>query len=164
MINMKNTLLFLLLGLFVGVGSVSTSFAQDTLLSIEGLKFTDGQEEVTEEPELMEVPDDLVLTDGQEETPIDDAESSAVIGEDMSSANSVKNYLCGIFLIGIAGVFIAFFMPSIFTMVPLTLSFFTKKSGSKAQAVSQALLYGIFIIVIYVALGMLITVFFGAEA
>lgn len=164
MINMKNTLLFLLLGLFVGVGSVSTSFAQDTLLSIEGLEFTDGQEEVTEEPELMEVPDDLVFTDGQEETPIDDADSSAVIGEDMSSANSENTSLWGIFLAGIAGGFIAFFMPCIFPMVPLTVSFFTKKSGSKAQAVSQALLYGIFIIVIYVALGMLITVFFGAEA
>lgn len=164
MINMKNTLLFLLLGLFVGVGSVSTSFAQDTLLSIEGLEFTDGQEEVTEEPELMEVPDDLVFTDGQEEAPIDDADSSAVIGEDMSSANSENTSLWGIFLAGIAGGFIAFFMPCIFPMVPLTVSFFTKKSGSKAQAVSQALLYGIFIIVIYVALGMLITVFFGAEA
>lgn len=164
MINMKNTLLFLLLGLFVGVGSVSTSFAQDTLLSIEGLEFTDGQEEITEEPELMEVPDDLVFTDGQEETPIDDADSSAVIGEDMSSANSENTSLWGIFLAGIAGGFIAFFMPCIFPMVPLTVSFFTKKSGSKAQAVSQALLYGIFIIVIYVALGMLITVFFGAEA
>lgn len=164
MINMKNTLLFLLLGLFVGVGSVSTSFAQDTLLSIEGLEFTDGQEEVTEEPELMEVPDDLVFTDGQEETPIDDADSSVVIGEDMSSANSENTSLWGIFLAGIAGGFIAFFMPCIFPMVPLTVSFFTKKSGSKAQAVSQALLYGIFIIVIYVALGMLITVFFGAEA
>lgn len=164
MINMKNTLLFLLLGLFVGVGSVSTSFAQDTLLSIEGLEFTDGQEEITEEPELMEVPDDLVFTDGQEETPIDDTDSSAVIGEDMSSANSENTSLWGIFLAGIAGGFIAFFMPCIFPMVPLTVSFFTKKSGSKAQAVSQALLYGIFIIVIYVALGMLITVFFGAEA
>lgn len=164
MINMKNTLLFLLLGLFVGVGSVSTSFAQDTLLSIEGLEFTDGQEEITEEPELMEVPDDLVFTDGQEEAPIDDADSSAVIGEDMSSANSENTSLWGIFLAGIAGGFIAFFMPCIFPMVPLTVSFFTKKSGSKAQAVSQALLYGIFIIVIYVALGMLITVFFGAEA
>lgn len=164
MINMKNTLLFLLFGLFVGVGSVSTSFAQDTLLSIEGLEFTDGQEEITEEPELMEVPDDLVFTDGQEETPIDDADSSAVIGEDMSSTNSENTSLWGIFLAGIAGGFIAFFMPCIFPMVPLTVSFFTKKSGSKAQAVSQALLYGIFIIVIYVALGMLITVFFGAEA
>lgn len=164
MINMKNKLLFLLLGLFVGVGSVSTSFAQDTLLSIEGLEFTDGQEEITEEPELMEVPDDLVFTDGQEEAPIDDADSSAVIGEDMSSANSENTSLWGIFLAGIAGGFIAFFMPCIFPMVPLTVSFFTKKSGSKAQAVSQALLYGIFIIVIYVALGMLITVFFGAEA
>lgn len=49
-------------------------------------------------------------------------------------------------------------------MVPLTVSFFTKKAESKAKGISQALLYGVFIIVIYVALGMLITIAFGSDA
>src|SRR5699024_6176694 len=69
-----------------------------------------------------------------------------------------------IFIAGILGGFAAFVMPCIFPMVPLTVSFFTKQSGSKAKAVSQALLYGLFIIVIYVALGMLITIAFGSDA
>ncbi|MCT1527048.1 cytochrome c biogenesis protein CcdA, partial [Sphingobacterium hotanense] len=72
--------------------------------------------------------------------------------------------LWGIFIAGLIGGFAAFLMPCIFPMVPLTVSFFTKKSGSKSKAVSQAFLYGLFIIVIYVALGMLITIAFGAEA
>ncbi|PRD42802.1 cytochrome c biogenesis protein CcdA, partial [Sphingobacterium haloxyli] len=43
-------------------------------------------------------------------------------------------------------------------------SFFTKQSGSRARGISRALLYGLFIIVIYVALGMLITIAFGSDA
>ncbi|WP_133582869.1 protein-disulfide reductase DsbD family protein, partial [Sphingobacterium yanglingense] len=70
----------------------------------------------------------------------------------------------GIFIAGLLGGFAAFFMPCIFPMVPLTVSFFTKKSGTRSKAISQAFLYGVFIIVIYVALGMLITIAFGPEA
>ena len=70
----------------------------------------------------------------------------------------------GIFIAGLLGGFAAFLMPCIFPMVPLTVSFFTKKSQSKMQGVSQALLYGLFIIVIYVALGMIITIAFGSDA
>lgn len=156
--------MFLLLGVFVGLGGISTSFAQDSLLSIEGLEFTDGQAETEEAPELLELPDDLEFTDGQDESATTAADQPAAAAVNMTGENSENTSLWGIFLAGIAGGFLAFFMPCIFPMVPLTVSFFTKKSGSKAQAVSQALLYGIFIIVIYVALGMLITMFFGAEA
>jgi len=49
-------------------------------------------------------------------------------------------------------------------MLPLTVSFFTKQSGSRASGISKALLYGLFIIVIYVALGMIITIAFGSDA
>lgn len=155
--------MFLLLGTFVGMGNISASLAQDSLLSIEGLEFSDGQAETEEAPELLEIPDDLVFTDGQDESTATE-DQPTVSAVDMTPPNSENTSLWGIFLAGIAGGFLAFFMPCIFPMVPLTVSFFTKKSGSKAQAVSQALLYGIFIIVIYVALGMLITMFFGAEA
>src|SRR5690606_31102758 len=135
---MQNTLLRFCLGRIVGVARVWTPFAEGTPPSLQVLAVTDGPEATRDAAEGMEAPDDLVFTDGQEEAPIDDADSSAVIGEDMSSANSANTSLWGIFLAGIAGGFIAFFMPCIFPMVPLTVSFFTKKSGSKAQAVSQA--------------------------
>jgi thiol:disulfide interchange protein DsbD len=72
--------------------------------------------------------------------------------------------LWAIFLAGMAGGFAALLMPCIFPMLPLTVSYFTKNSGGKGSAVSRALLYGLSIIVIYVLLGLIVTVIFGADA
>lgn len=72
--------------------------------------------------------------------------------------------LWAIFLAGFIGGLAAFFMPCIYPMIPLTVSFFTKKSGSKAKGIRSAIIYGLSIIVIYVALGMLITLIFGTSA
>ncbi|RZL48549.1 MAG: DUF255 domain-containing protein, partial [Pedobacter sp.] len=55
-----------------------------------------------------------------------------------------------------------FFMPCIFPMVPLTVSYFMKKGGSRQKGIAQAIIYGLSIIVIYVAVGLLITVLFGS--
>jgi thiol:disulfide interchange protein len=76
----------------------------------------------------------------------------------------VEQSLWGIFLAGMAGGFAALLMPCIFPMLPLTVSYFTKKGTGKGSAVSKALLYGISIMVIYVVLGLLVTVIFGADA
>jgi thiol:disulfide interchange protein len=67
--------------------------------------------------------------------------------------------LWAIFLAGFLGGFAAFLMPCIYPMLPLTVSFFTKKAGSRSRAVFQSLLYGLSIIVIYVFVGGLITSF-----
>ena len=69
-----------------------------------------------------------------------------------------------IFIAGLLGGFAAFLMPCIYPMLPLTVSFFTKKAGSRSRAVFQSLLYGLSIIVIYVFLGLLITLVFGPSA
>lgn len=66
------------------------------------------------------------------------------------------------FIQGLVGGFIAFLMPCIFPMVPLTVSYFTKKGGSKAKGIGQGLIYGASIIVIYVAFGLFITLVFGS--
>jgi len=66
------------------------------------------------------------------------------------------------FLQGLVGGFIAFLMPCIFPMVPLTVSYFTKRAGSKAKGIGQALIYGASIIIIYVAFGLFITLVFGS--
>jgi thiol:disulfide interchange protein DsbD len=66
------------------------------------------------------------------------------------------------FIEGLLGGFLAFLMPCIFPMVPLTVSYFTKKAGSKQKGVGQAMIYGLAIIAIYVSLGLLITVLFGS--
>lgn len=67
-----------------------------------------------------------------------------------------------IFIAGFLGGFAALLMPCIFPMLPLTVSFFTKKG--KGKAAGQASLYGLSIIVIYVLLGLVITLVFGSDA
>lgn len=69
-----------------------------------------------------------------------------------------------IFLAGLAGGFLALFTPCVWPIIPMTVSFFLKRSENKAKARGDAILYGLSIIVIYVALGILITVLFGASA
>ena len=71
-----------------------------------------------------------------------------------SSNDADKLTLWQTFIKGLLFGFAAILMPCIFPMLPLTVSFFTKKAGSKSRAVGQAVIYGISIIVIYVALGM----------
>ena len=68
------------------------------------------------------------------------------------------------FWLGFLGGFAALIMPCIFPMIPLTVSFFTKQSKTKAEGVFKASLYGLGIIVIYVALGLAVSVIFGSDA
>lgn len=67
------------------------------------------------------------------------------------------------FIKGLFGGFLAFLMPCIFPMVPLTVSYFMKKGGNRKKGITQAIIYGLSIIVIYVAVGLLITVLFGSS-
>lgn len=69
-----------------------------------------------------------------------------------------------IFIAGFLGGLLALLTPCVFPMLPLTVSFFTKQSKTKAKGISNAIIYGLSIIVIYVSLGFLVTVTFGADA
>jgi thiol:disulfide interchange protein len=69
-----------------------------------------------------------------------------------------------IFLAGFLRGLAALLMPCIFPMLPLTVSYFTKQHHTRRLAVGNAAFYGLCIIVIYVALGLLVTVLFGADA
>ncbi|SKB73267.1 protein-disulfide reductase DsbD family protein [Daejeonella lutea] len=86
-----------------------------------------------------------------------------VIKRQLKPSNN-EGTLWGIFLAGFIGGLAAFFMPCIYPMIPLTVSFFTKKSGSRAKGIQSAIIYGVSIILVYVALGLLITLIFGASA
>src|SRR5690606_28992673 len=72
--------------------------------------------------------------------------------------------LWAIFLAGLAGGFLAIIMPCIYPMIPLTVSFFTKRAESKGKGSRGAMLYGLSIIVIYVLLGLLINLVFETGA
>lgn len=69
-----------------------------------------------------------------------------------------------ILLLGFLGGLIALFTPCVWPIIPMTVSFFLKRSGNKGKGIRDAITYGIAIIVIYVALGLIITGVFGASA
>lgn len=62
--------------------------------------------------------------------------------------------LWGIFLLGLVGGFIALLTPCVFPLIPLTVSFFTKRSGSRGKGIRNATLYGFFIFLIYILLSL----------
>ena len=70
----------------------------------------------------------------------------------------------GIFIAGLIGGFLALLTPCVFPMIPMTVSFFTKQSGSRRKGLMNAIIYAVSIIVIYVALGLLVTITFGSDA
>ena len=82
-------------------------------------------------------------------------------GENNDYANMSLWY---IFLLGFLGGLVALFTPCVWPIIPMTVSFFLKRSESKARGLRDAITYGISIVVIYVALGLLITAIFGANA
>jgi thiol:disulfide interchange protein len=67
-----------------------------------------------------------------------------------SDSSSIWN----IFLLGFFGGFIALLTPCVFPIIPLTVSFFTKQSGTKSEGLTNALLYAFFIVLIYALLSM----------
>lgn len=68
-----------------------------------------------------------------------------------------------IFIWGFIGGLVALLTPCVWPMIPLTVSFFLKKNNNRAKSVRDALIYGGGIIVIYLGLGLAITMIFGAS-
>ncbi len=69
-----------------------------------------------------------------------------------------------IFIFGFLGGLLALMTPCVWPLIPMTVSFFLKRSQDRRKAVQQAITYGVAIIVIYLSLGLFITGVFGASA
>lgn len=101
---------------------------------------------------------------------VPDWASESEVPEEASAKKPDKNgkdaarSLTSLFIEGLLWGFIALLTPCVFPMIPMTVSFFTKQSKSRSKGISNALLYGFFIILIYVSLGLLITVLSGSPA
>lgn len=83
--------------------------------------------------------------------------------EDNSNESSSKIAVWSIFFIAFLSGFAAIFTPCVFPMIPMTVSYFTKQSKDKAKGVSNAIIYGLSIILIYVGLGVGVSAAFGPE-
>jgi thiol:disulfide interchange protein DsbD len=96
------------------------------------------------------------------------ADAVAAEGEAASDNNEKEEKLSDmsiwtIFFLSFGAGFAALLTPCVFPMIPMTVSFFTKQSKSKAQGIRNATFYGLCIIGIYVILGTLVTWLFGAS-
>ena len=74
-----------------------------------------------------------------------------------------------VFVMGLLGGLLAIFTPCVWPIIPMTVSFFIKRGGAakgttNATVVRDAILYGLSIVIIYVGLGLLVTLIFGASA
>jgi thiol:disulfide interchange protein len=103
-------------------------------------------------------------------------EATAIVAENTSKTDSKTvvaktpeksdsdSGLFTIFFIAFLSGFAALLTPCVFPMIPMTVSFFTKQSKNRAKGIKNAIIYGVSIILIYVFLGSVITLIFGADA
>ena len=84
--------------------------------------------------------------------------------EQPKSEPASERGLWSIFFIAFFSGFAALLTPCVFPMIPMTVSFFTKQSKTKAAGIRNAIIYGVSIILIYVLLGFVVTWIFGADA
>ena len=136
---------------FLLLFAISTASPAQDSVSVDDLEFT----------EIKEAPVDTTVTQTASRISKNEIKNSALA--QASNPKTEQKSLMAIFLAGLVGGFAALLMPCIFPMLPLTVSFFTKGS-EKGTAFKRASLYGLFIIVIYVVLGLLVTIIFGADA
>ena len=82
-----------------------------------------------------------------------------------TAADTQSRSLLGIFLLGILGGLIALLTPCVWPIIPMTVSFFLKRAkDDKKKGIRDAVLYGLSIVVIYVGLGLLVTLIWGPSS
>ncbi|TBW27963.1 protein-disulfide reductase DsbD [Gramella sp. KN1008] len=99
-----------------------------------------------------------VTADADNEVSEEEAEVEGIVNPEE------KRSFWGIFIVAFLSGFAALLTPCVFPMIPMTVSFFTKQSKSRAAGIRNAIFYGISIVVIYVLLGSLVTLIFGADS
>ncbi len=112
--------------------------------------------------------DSVAVADSAAAPQLDNAEVqklwTPVIKELAKFDKPVSNSLLYIFLAGLVGGFLALFTPCVWPIIPMTVSFFLKRNKNRKKAIREAITYGVSIVVIYVALGLIVSLLFGASA
>ncbi|MBQ8450846.1 MAG: thioredoxin family protein [Bacteroidaceae bacterium] len=125
------------------------------------------KEEVKNEPKQEEAAVDMTPLQPAEEV-AGDADVNKlwtpVIDQLKSFEETTDRSLLMIFLLGFGGGLVALLTPCVWPIIPMTVSFFLKRTKSRKQSLTEAITYGISIIVIYLALGLIVTGVFGASA
>ena len=134
-----------------------------------------GKSPIEEVPEVKEEPE---VDTAKVVVPVDTAVvDTVVVADDLwapvvselqafngDSAPTESMALWLIFIEGLLGGFIALFTPCVWPIIPMTVSFFLKRNKDRSKAIREATTYGLSIVVIYVLLGLAVTLLFGASA
>ena len=112
-----------------------------------------------EAPEARVAADTLMAADNLWTPVVDELQA---FNGDSAPTESMAWWL--IFLEGLLGGFLALFTPCVWPIIPMTVSFFLKRNKDRAKAIREATTYGLSIVVIYVLLGLAVTLLFGASA
>ena len=83
-----------------------------------------------------------------------DLKNTALLKNGSNSNSESSDGLLSIFILGFVGGLLALLTPCVFPMIPLTVSFFTKQSKNKKKGIFNAILYGFFIVIIYILLSL----------
>jgi thiol:disulfide interchange protein DsbD len=147
--------------------------AQEATIKISGFKPNSGAiEKIEENPKVVKVevqesliPDSSVTS--HTDTSITGEElkgSDEMLTVDNSNSNNETRGLWSLFLEGLVWGFVALLTPCVFPMIPMTVSFFTKQSTNRSKGIANALIYGFFIVLIYVSIGLAITLLSGSSS
>ena len=90
-----------------------------------------------------------------------DVKDEGIVGK---TKREKKKSLWTLFILSFFAGFAALLTPCVFPMIPMTVSFFTKQSKTRAIGIRNAILYGASIVILYVFLGTVVTYFFGADS
>lgn len=127
----------------------------ESCLPPQNIEFRHGGKAIEPSPEPQS---GLAQIDGY-----DEAQWKPVSYQDNPSGNEGKG-LWGLFITSFLGGLIALLTPCVWPIIPMTVSFFLKRSTMRKSALKDAVLYGLSIIAVYVSLGLVITLIFGANA
>jgi len=137
----------------------------DEAIFTQKIKVTSGEDFVLEGNVYFMACDDSRCLPSEEvefSFEIKGVDGGAIVSEDPLEEKEAKG-MWNLFFIAFLSGFAALLTPCVFPMIPMTVSFFTKQSKTKAKGIANAIIYGISIIVIYVLLGTVVTAFFGSS-
>lgn len=118
--------------------------------------------EETAEDEPAEETDTIAVADGEPLTTVDGDQLWKPVNVDNGVATGADaSSLWLVFWACFGGGLLALLTPCVWPIIPMTVSFFMKKSGSRARSIRDAAIYGLSIVIIYVALGLIVTAIFG---
>lgn len=141
-----------------GVKIPKKTISEEKLITKEEYSDDQKADQISEDSSELaeaEMPDDV----DQAELTISDEISDAESNTEKSNRS-----FWGIFIAGFLGGLLILFTPCVFPMIPLTVTFFTKQSKDRKKGIYNSIIYGLFIIIIYVTLGLLITILMGPAA